>query len=128
MTDFGQAFVATRRGANKRLMFDQKKIAQAMKKMGIAQKELPVKQVIFVMDDSKAVFDNPNVVEVDMSGQKTYQITGEFVLEDLKSEIEFDQEDIETVMQQTDVSLEEAQKALKEENDIAKAILSLKKK
>jgi len=109
-------------------MFDQKKIAQAMKKMGIAQKELPVKQVIFVMDDSKAVFDNPNVVEVDMSGQKTYQITGEFVLEDLKSEIEFDQEDIETVMQQTDVSLEEAQKALKEENDIAKAILSLKKK
>jgi len=108
-------------------MFDQKKISQAMKKMGIAQKELPVKQVIFLLEGSKAIFSEPNVVEIDMAGQKTYQITGEFVLQDEESSIEFDEDDIKEVMKQTNNSRSESKKALEEEKDIAKAIIKLRK-
>ena len=42
-----------------------------------------------------------------------------------KEKLSFDKEDVETVVQQTGCSEEEAKEALKREDDLAKAIMSL---
>jgi len=61
-------------------------------------------------------------------GQDTYQIVGE-VREELRdSAPEIDEEDIETVMSQTDASREEVLDAINDaDGDLAQAILTLKK-
>jgi nascent polypeptide-associated complex subunit alpha len=96
-----------------------------MKKMGIAQTELPVKRVIFEMEDSKLVIDDPNVLKISMQGQVTYQVSGEAHEE--SAEV-FSEDDVEMVMQKTGRSKKEVVEFLKEnDGDIALAIMELKK-
>ena len=95
-----------------------------MKKMGISQEELPVNRVIFEMDGTNLVIENPSVVKIKMQGQESYQVVGEAVEE--SGEI-FSEEDLKMVMDQASVSEDEAREALeKSEGDIAEAIISLK--
>lgn len=100
-------------------------MAGMMRKMGISQSELPVKRVIFEMEDSNLVIDDPSVLKVKMQGQETYQVTGEAVEEEMEEEISED--DVEMVAQQTGVNNDEARVALEEcDGDIAEAIMKIK--
>ena len=100
------------------------KMQGMMKKMGISQVNLPVKKVIFEMEDSNLVIEEPNVVKISMQGQISYQVTGEAVEENSES---FSDEDVEMVVEKTGKSEEEVKTALEEsDGDIAEAIMGLK--
>ena len=100
------------------------KMQGMMKKMGISQTELPVKKVIFEMDDGNLVIEDPSVVKIMMLGQESYQVTGEAVEE---SDDSFSDEDVEMVVEKTGKSEDEVRAALAEsDGDIAEAIVGLK--
>ncbi len=103
-----------------------RQMRQAMKRMGIQQEDLDVKEIIMKLENKELIFKNPQVAKVNMMGQETYQVVGE--AEERAIEEEISEEDIKTVMQQAKVRKKEAEKALKDsQGDIAGAILSLKK-
>ena len=98
-----------------------KKIQAVMKQMGIAQEEIPSSRVIIEKEDGKKlVIQNPSVTKINMQGQTSFQISG-----DVSEESGFSKEDINTVMEKTNCSEEEALKALEETGDLADAILRL---
>lgn len=100
-------------------------MAGMMRKMGISQSELRVKRVIFEMEDSKLVINNPNVMRIKMQGQETYQVSGE--AEEENGEENISEDDVEMVINQTGCSKEDAKTALEtSEGDIAEAIIKLK--
>jgi len=100
------------------------KMKGMMKKMGISQTPLRVNKVVFEMDESKLVIEDPSVVKVMMQGHETYQVSGEAVEESTE---EFSKEDVEMVAEKTRSSLEEAREALeKSSGDIAEAIVGLR--
>ena len=109
------------------------KMQGMMKKMGISQTNLPVKRVVFEMEDSILVIEEPSVIEVKMQGQTTFQISGEIrkVEEGDGSEEEggnlFDEEDVKIVVEKTGKGVDEVRKMLeKVGGDIAEAIVGLK--
>ncbi len=101
-----------------------KMLAQAMKKMGIKQEEIPAIEVIIRTQDGKdLIIRNPQVSKVNAMGQESLQVIG-----DIEEMSTISKEDIDTVAQQAGVSSEKAKKALEDNNnDLASAILSLKK-
>ena len=103
-----------------------RKMQQMMKKMGIQQQEIDAQEVIIKTKDKQLVFSCPQVSRVNMMGQDTFQIIGEPEEKELLTIPDINEEDISTVIQQANVSKEEAEKALKEsKGDLAKAILTL---
>lgn len=104
-----------------------RQMKQAMKRLGMQQDEIDAKEVIIRCEDKDIVISNPSVMKVLMSGQTTFQISGEEEERELETQPELSDDDIETVMEQAEVSREEAEKAILEANyDLAEAILSLK--
>ncbi len=104
-----------------------KMMKQAMKKMGMKQEEIGAKEVIIRLDDKELVFKNPSVSKVDMMGQETFQLSGEYEERSIDTKAEVNEDDIKVVMEQCNCSEEEAEKAIEEaEGDLAKAIMSLK--
>ncbi len=101
-----------------------KQMKMAMKKMGISQEEINAREVIIICEDRKLVISNPQVSKVKAMGQVTLQIVGEIEEHPLEK---FSEDDIKIVMEQASCSKEEAKKALEETNDLAEAILRLKK-
>ncbi|HOW29165.1 MAG TPA: nascent polypeptide-associated complex protein [archaeon] len=100
---------------------DPRRMQSMMKQMGIENTEIPAKRVIIETDSKRIIIENPNVTQVSMQGQKTFQIMGE-----VREETGIPEEDIQMVIDATKKSKEEARKALEKENgDIAKAIESL---
>lgn len=96
-----------------------------MKQMGIAQEEIPTSKVtIEKQDGSNIIINNPSVTKIKMQGQETFQIAGDISEEIPKLEIS--QEDINTVMQQTNCNESKAKDALEETGDLADAILKLR--
>ena len=107
---------------------NSRKAAQMMKKMGIQQVEIPATEVIIKTPEKEIVITEPQVTKVNMMGQETFQIIGNINERELSTEPEINEEDIQTVMEQADVTEEEAKKAIENsEGDLAKAIISLKK-
>lgn len=99
----------------------------AMQKMGIQQEEIDAVEVIIKLHDKEIVISNPQVVRVNMMGQKSYQISGEQEERSLNSTPEINDDDIETVMSQTGVSKEDARVAIEDaDGDLAQAIMKLK--
>jgi nascent polypeptide-associated complex subunit alpha len=97
----------------------------AMKRLGIQQQEIEATEVIIKTADKELVFQNPEVSKVNMMGQETWQIVGKPME---RSRELFTDDDVKTVMQQSNVTEEEAKSALQESNgDLAEAILNLKK-
>jgi nascent polypeptide-associated complex subunit alpha len=97
---------------------------QMMKKMGIRQTDYDAAQVIIKLPDKDLVFDNPSVSMVSMQGQDTFQINGEYT--EVLPQATITDEDVSTVMEQTQCDEAEAKEALQNHNgDIAAAILSL---
>lgn len=104
-----------------------RKMQQMMRKMGIQQSEIAATEVIIRTEDKEIVITSPQVSKVNMMGQQTYQIAGEEHERSLSAEPEISEEDIKTVMEQADCTKEEAEEAIKaNNNDLAAAILSFK--
>jgi len=109
-------------GMNKRQM------EQAMRKLGIQQQEIEATEVIIKTADKEIIIENPQVSKVNMMGQWTFQITGEAKERELTQELEISEDDVQTVIDQTGATEEEAKTALEEtKGDLAEAILKLKK-
>ena len=96
-------------------------------------KEIDAYQIIIKARDGDYVIDDPQVMMMEVQGQKMLQVIGE--MRKMESEIEeeekevFSEEDIELVMQQTGCTEEEAKKALAEANgEPAEAIISIMSK
>lgn len=99
-------------------------MAGMMKKMGISQIQLPVRKVIFEMDDGNLIIEDPSVLKIKMQGQESYQVTGETVEESVEF---FSEEDVKMVMGQTGKGVDEVKEILeKVGGDIAEAIMELK--
>lgn len=102
-------------------------VQKAMKRMGIKQHEVNASQVIIRCDDKNIIFENPEVVKVNMMGQENFQISGKFHEESLDETPEINEDDIKTVMDQANVEEDVAKNALLNNNgDIAKTILELR--
>lgn len=104
-----------------------KQMKQAMKKMGISQDEIDAKKVIIKLGDRDLIIDNPEVSKVNMMGQETYQVIGEVREEMYDVAPSIDEEDIQTVIDQTGASKAEVIDVINEaEGDLARAIMILK--
>lgn len=105
-----------------------KKVQQMMKQMGIQQVDVPATEVIIKTEEKEIIISNPSVQKVNMMGQENFQVSGEVHEKELSSTPDISEDDIKTVMEQTNVSEEEAKTALEEnKGDLAEAIMSLKK-
>jgi nascent polypeptide-associated complex subunit alpha len=101
---------------------DPKKMQAVMKQMGINQEEISASRVIIEKENgSKLIINNPSITKIKMQNQESFQITGDVSEKDE----EFSEADVEVVMQKTNCSRDEAEKALKETGDLAEAILKL---
>ncbi len=98
-----------------------------MKQMGMSQDTLNASQVIIKNQDGTSyIFDNPQIEKISMQGQITFQLQGEYLIVEENIVVEISKDDIETVMNQANVSEEKAKLALEESNgDLAEAIISL---
>jgi nascent polypeptide-associated complex subunit alpha len=106
------------------MKINPKQIEKAMKKMGMQAVPIEAEEVIIKTPDKDIVITNPQVTNINMMGQQTYQVVGE--AEERPRE-RFLDDDVKMVMEKAGVGEEEAKKALEEEGDIASAILKLKK-
>ena len=105
-----------------------REMQKAIKKLGIKQQEIEAEEVIIKTQDKDLIIKNPQVTKVNMMGQETIQIIGDIVEINKNEGIKINEDDISTVMEQTNCSKEEALKALEGSNgDIAEAILKLQK-
>lgn len=102
---------------------DPKNMQKVMKQMGIKSDEIPATKVtIELKDGGRLIVFEPNVVQIEMQGQKSFQVSGK-----VSEEQDAGEDDIKMVMEAAGCSREEAQNALRETNgDIAEAILHLK--
>ena len=102
---------------------DPKNMAKVMKQMGIKSEDIDAtKVVIELKEGGRLVVFEPSVVQIEMQGQKSFQISGK-----ISEEHEAGEDDIKMVMEAAGVSREEAMNALRETGgDIAEAIIQLK--
>lgn len=103
-----------------------RKMQQMMKQLGVKQEEIPAVEVIIKTEDKELIFHSPQVSKVNMMGQETYQIVGKAIEKELSTTPEINEDDIKTVADQANVSLEQAKETLEKHNgDLAAAILEL---
>ena len=103
-----------------------RKMQQMMKKMGIQQQDIEAVEVIIKTADSEIVITEPSVAKVNMMGQETFQISGNIHEREKETKPEISEDDIKTVAEQANVSLEQAKSAIEESNgDLAEAIMKL---
>jgi len=102
---------------------DPKNMAKMMKQMGIKSDELDATKVtIELREGGRISIFEPQVIQIEMQGSKSFQIMGRVTEEQDAAE-----EDIKMVMEGAGCSKEEAQNALRDTGgDIAEAILRLK--
>lgn len=92
-----------------------------MRQMGIKSRQIDSAMVVIETPEGKIKIPNPQVTEIEMHGQKTYQIAGAASFEGVISE-----EDIRMVMEQAKCTRDEASQALERtKGDIAQAIIFL---
>jgi nascent polypeptide-associated complex subunit alpha len=106
------------------MKINPKQLEKMARKMGMQMTEIPAEEVVIKAHEKDIVIKDPSISKVNMMGQETFQITGE-VTEREKEK--FSERDIRMIMEQTGAGEEEAEEALHETNDIAEAILRLKK-
>lgn len=101
---------------------DPKQMQKMMKQMGINTTEIDAKRVVIETDSENIVITEPSITQIEMQGQKSYQISGK-----VSTEQAIKEDDVKMIMEQAGVPRSEALAALKEANgDIAEAIMRLK--
>ena len=104
-------------------------VQKAMKKLGIKQEEIEAELVIIRTADKDLIIRNPQVSRVNMMGQETFQIAGEIEEAEKSDKVEINEDDVATVIGQTNCSREEALEAIEGSNgNLAEAILKLQNK
>ncbi len=102
-----------------------KKMQAVMKQMGISQDEIDASRVIIETPEKNIIINNPSVTKIKMQGQESFQISGDISEEEAEQEDNTEQ-DIQTIIEKTGCSEEQAKQALGQANgDLAEAILSL---
>ncbi len=101
-----------------------RQMEKMMKQMGIKNQPIDAVEVIIKGKERELVISNPQVTKITMQGQDTYQVIGEAVERSVES---FSEDDVKMIVEQTSASEEDAKQALEETNDIAEAIMKLKK-
>jgi len=105
---------------------DPRRMQAMMKQMGIQTEEVPAKKVIIETQEKRIIIEPAQVSAMTVQGQKTFTVAG--VERQEEKELEIAPEDVGMVVEQAEVSKQDAEKALKEtKGDIAEAILKLKK-
>lgn len=105
------------------MKLNPKQLEKFAKQFGMKMESLEAEEVIIRLSNGKEIrVMEPQVSKIEIMGQETFQITGKI------HESKFSSEDIQTIIDQTGASPEEARKALEETEDLAEAILKLKEK
>lgn len=101
-----------------------KKMQGMMKQMGIAQEEVSASRVIIEKKDGgKLIISDPSVIKIKMQGQVSFQITGE---ENEESEkVQISEDDINTIVEKTGCTKEQAKESLEKTGDLAESIMEL---
>ena len=112
---------------------DPRKMQSMLKQMGINSRDIEAEEVIIKTTSEEIVIKNPQVSEIDMQGNKSFQIIGEITkrerVEETEAELDIKEDDIKLVMERSKVGKHEAQESLeKTKGDIVKAIMLLKKR
>ena len=104
-----------------------RQLQSMMRQMGMSQEDIEAQEVVIkTSSGKKLVFSNPTVQKISMQGNTSFQITGDYSEEEESVSVEISKDDIDTVVNETGVSSQEAEKALEEVNgDIAEAIVKL---
>lgn len=101
-----------------------KKMNAMMKQLGIAQEEIDASKVIIEKSSgNRIIISNPNVSKIKMQGQETWQIIGD--AQEESAEPEISKEDIQTIIEKTGCTEEQAKETLEKTGDLAEAILEL---
>ena len=102
---------------------DPRKMAQAMKAMGIKQTQISADEVVIKAGDKEIVVTNPQVMQIEMQGNKTFQVMGDISERSAGPS----EEDVKMVAEQASVGEDKAREALQNSGgDIAEAIMALK--
>lgn len=104
-------------------MFGGQDMSKMMKQMGMDMDEIDADRVVVEIGDKKMVFEQPQLSKISVQGQDMFQLQGEFTEEKIESGPS--DEDVELVMEKTEASREEAEKALEENEDVAAAVMDL---
>ena len=107
------------------MKINPRQLEKMARQMGMNMSTIEAEKVIIITKEKKIVIENPQVAKVNAMGQETFQISGGEMSEEVKEK--FSEEDIKMIMGQTGATEEDAVKALEETQDIAEAILKLKK-
>ena len=100
---------------------------KAMKKLGIKQEDIDAQEVIIRTNDKDLVIRNPQVSKINMMGQETIQVIGDIEEIERSKSVEISDDDIKTVMEQANVSSEDARLAIERNGgNLAAAIMELK--
>ncbi len=108
---------------------DPRALKSMMDKMGMKQTEIRATRVVIETDNSNIVVENPQVVQIEMQGVKSFQVSGSVNTVAKEVKVDINDDDIRTVAEQSGVSnLDLVKKTLEETNgDIAEAIMKLRK-
>ncbi len=99
------------------MMFDPNQMSKLAKQLGIKMTEIKANKVV-IEGEETIIIENPNVIQMNVKGQKMFQITGRI------KEVPYTEEDIKMVMEKASVDRIKAIELLdKAEGDIAQAIL-----
>ncbi len=94
-----------------------------LKKLLKQTKQIEADRVEIISKNRKIVIEHPQVLQLKVMDQNVYQVTGEPRVEEI---LEFKEEDIKLIMEQTGKSKEEVIEKLKEnKGDIAQTIVDL---
>jgi len=109
----------------------KEKMAAMLKQAGIKVETLNAKEVLIKVNDGSIKLSNCSILQLEQAGKKTYIIEGneerikeEGIKNEKTEEIEINEDDIDFVMKEANISKEKARELLKKaDGDIAKAIM-----
>jgi len=96
-------------------------MSKMMKQLGMDMEEIDADSVEIKIGEKKLIFDSPEISKIEAQGQEIFQLQGGYREEESGPE----EEDIELVMQKTGCSEQEAAEALRQNDDVAGAVMSL---
>jgi len=98
------------------------KMQAMMKQLGIKQEEIDALRVIIEKEDENIIIENPNVVKINMQGNESFQITGDYHAEEKSG---FSEQDIKMIIEKTGASEKQVRESLGKTGDIAETIMEL---
>jgi nascent polypeptide-associated complex subunit alpha len=106
---------------------DPRALKRMMDSMGMKTSEVAADRVVIEGKEKNIIIENPSVTMIEVQGNTSFQIAGTVSEMEKSVKAEITDDDIKTVMDQTNKDKDTVRKALEETNgDIAEAIIKLK--